>query len=65
MYYTTALDKMTWKETKRLIRSDLSRLGNINIFIWKEGVKYLICNASFKITFWFRIGNYLGTKKGM
>lgn len=55
------MDKTNWKETKRLIRSDLSRFGNINKW---EGVKYLICNASFKITFWFRIGSYLGAKKG-
>lgn len=53
---------MNWKETKRLIRSDLNRLGNINKW---GGVKYLICNASFKITFWFRIGSYLGSKKGI
>lgn len=51
---------MNWKETKRLIRSDLNRLGNINKW---GGVKYLICNASFKITFWFRIGSYLKNRK--
>lgn len=28
------------------------------------GVKYLITNPSFKITFWFRIGSYLKEKKG-
>lgn len=53
---------MNWKETKELIKSDLSRLGKINKFF---GVKYLLCNASFRITFWLRIGSYLKTKKGI
>ena len=53
---------MNWKETKELIKSDLSRLGKINKFFW---VKYLLCNASFRITFWLRIGSYLKTKKGI
>lgn len=51
---------MTWRECKYLINSDLSRLTNVNFF-W--GVKYLFFNASFRITFWFRIGSYLATKK--
>jgi serine O-acetyltransferase len=29
------------------------------------GVKYLLTNASFKITFWFRIGSYLRTKNNI
>lgn len=45
---------MKFKECRRLIASDLSRLKHV-----KWGVKYLITNASFKITFWFRIGQYL------
>lgn len=38
---------------------DLEKLTN------RWGVKYLLCNASFRITFWFRIGSYLKTKKGI
>lgn len=53
---------MKWKETKELIKSDLGRLGKINKLI---GTKHLLCNASFRITFWFRIGSYLKTKKGV
>ena len=49
---------MTWKECKILIDSDLARLNNIKL-AW---AKYLITNASFKITFWFRIGSYLKQK---
>lgn len=29
------------------------------------GAKYLITNASFKVTFWFRIASYLKQKKGI
>lgn len=52
---------MTWKECKYLISSDLKRLTNTK---W-GGVKYLFFNASFRITFWFRIGSYLVTKKNI
>lgn len=41
---------------KELIKSDLERMtsySKINV------LKYLIFNASFKMTFWFRIGSYL------
>lgn len=54
---------MNWKETKVLIHKDLGRLtprgrgGGI--------LRYLITNASFKITFWFRIGSYLKQKRGL
>ena len=50
---------MIWKECKSLIVSDLERLTNINKW---GGVKSLLFNASFRITFWFRIGSYLITK---
>ena len=52
---------MTWKECKYLTASDLKRLTNTK---W-GGVKHLFFNASFRITFWFRIGSYLSTKKGL
>ena len=51
---------MIWKECKSLIVSDLERLTNINKW---GGVKSLLFNASFRITFWFRIGSYLITLK--
>lgn len=52
---------MAWKECKNLIISDLSRLTQNQ----HNGIRYLFLNASFRITFWFRIGSYLGTKKNI
>lgn len=54
---------MSFRNTILLIRTDLYRLTDNTK--WYIGMKYLICNASFKITFWFRLGNYLKTKKGI
>lgn len=53
---------MKWKECKSLISSDLERLTSVNKW---GGVKYLLFNASFRITFWFRIGSYLMTKRNI
>lgn len=39
---------MKWKECKSLISSDLERLTSVNKW---GGVKYLLFNASFRITF--------------
>jgi len=50
---------MNWKECKSYIKADLKRLTNTNFM---GGVKYLIFNASFRITFYFRIGSYLKAK---
>lgn len=50
---------MKWKETKALIKSDFARFENIS---YLKGIKYLLCNHSFKITFWFRLGSYLKMK---
>jgi serine O-acetyltransferase len=45
---------------RKLILSDLGRLSKSpNMFTL---IRYLITNASFKITFWFRIGTYLKVK---
>ena len=41
---------------RELIVSDLNRLTKANIFSW---LRYLLFNASFRITFWFRIGSAL------
>lgn len=54
---------MTYKDCKILINEDLQR-------ICKGGgkwmvIKYLITNASFKITFWMRIGGWLGCHKNV
>lgn len=46
-----------------LIKSDLKRLRQNHHFI-PHCIKFLITSASFKITFWFRIGSYLKNKKG-
>ena len=52
---------MIWKECKQLIYSDSKRLTNTK----HKGIIYFFSNASFKVTFWFRIGSYLQTKKGV
>ena len=41
-----------------LIRSDLTRLKK-GKYLFFQCIRFLITNASFKITFWFRIGSYL------
>lgn len=51
---------MKWNECKKLISEDLSRLtGKKTIFTI---LRYLLTNASFKITFGLRVGNYLRSK---
>lgn len=53
---------MTWKECKKLIIEDAQRLDIKN---FSGGVKYLIFNASFKLTFWFRLGCFLIDKQNL
>jgi serine O-acetyltransferase len=53
---------MTFKECKISIWADLNRMTKAGFF---EGFKYLLFNASFKITFWFRIGCYLKSKRNI
>ena len=62
MYNPPIMDTQSWKETKELIKSDLQRF-NTNSKL--KLIKYLINNASFKITFWFRIGSFLQQKTGI
>ncbi len=62
MFIPEIMDKMNWRKTKLLIKSDLRRLNKTNN--WRV-INYLFTNASFKITFWFRIGSYLQTRKGL
>ncbi len=50
---------MEWIECKRLIIQDLNRLTDVGA--WKL-VRYLVTNASSRITFWFRMGSYLAQK---
>lgn len=50
---------MNFTTLKTLIKSDLNRLSNYKFYYI---VKFLISNASFKITFWFRVGNYLSAQ---
>lgn len=52
---------MTFSECKFLIRKDLDRLSPKKRLRY---VRYLITNASFKITFWFRLSSYLKSKTG-
>ena len=58
---------MDWIECKALIKADYSQLvGNANVTrkqVILGGTKKLITNASFKVTFWFRIGSYLKGKR--
>lgn len=51
---------MKWKECKVLVYEDLCR--STNNPSKKEAFKMLITNASFKMTFWFRIGSWLEGK---
>lgn len=51
---------MTFKSCKKLIYADLERLTTPNS---RKGIRYLCLNASFRITFWFRVGNYLKVQK--
>ncbi|WP_252191192.1 serine O-acetyltransferase [Polaribacter sp. Q13] len=53
---------MTFKECRQDIKSDLGRLTIANK---KNALRYLLFNASFKITFWFRLDTYLGAKKNI
>lgn len=54
---------MKFMECKTLILSDLARIThNPN----RGGIfRYLITNASFKVTFWFRIASWLGSHHSM
>lgn len=52
-----------WEKTKQLISCDLHRLTHNGGWWW--GIRFLISNASFKTTFWYRICSYLQTKKGL
>lgn len=57
---------MIWKECKKLIKADyvqlVQREEKTAIRYILLGCKKLITNASFKVTFWFRIGSYLQYK---
>lgn len=53
---------MNYREMKFLIVEDMAALDKPS---FKNFVKYLICNASFKITFWYRVLNWLKDKKVM
>lgn len=53
---------MTWKECKEYIYLDLNRLTDVTFY---KVVRYLFFNPSFRITFWFRVGNYLQTKRNL
>lgn len=53
---------MTFNNCKDLICLDLNRLSYKNRM---DFFRFLITNASFKITFWMRIGNWLSKNKGL
>ncbi len=57
---------MKWIECKRLIKADYIQLVSnpkvANSKIITGSVAKLITNASYKVTFWFRLGNYLREK---
>lgn len=52
---------MTWKECKKLILEDLKRTTNNPSKV--NAIRFMITNASFKMSFWFRIGTYLQGKR--
>ena len=62
MYNSSIMDNSKWKETKALIKFDLQRFNTTSKW---DYIKYLINNASFKITFWFRVGSFLQGKTGI
>ena len=45
---------MNWHSCCEYIKADLSRMTVPSI---RSAIKYLICNASFKVTFWFRLSS--------
>jgi|SRR5690554_1189632 len=51
---------MRTSELKHLIKSDLERMTHYST---RQVLKYLLFNASFKITFWFRIGSFIKHRK--
>lgn len=53
---------MTFKECRTAIQADLGRMTRPGFWV---GLKYLVFNASYKITFWFRIGGYLKSKSNI
>lgn len=53
---------MKYKELKELIKGDLSKLSPPNRI---NCIKRILFNASFKITFWFRICGYLKSKNSL
>ena len=53
---------MKYKELKELIKGDLSKLSPPNRI---NCIKRILFNASFKITFWFRICSYLKSKNSL
>lgn len=55
---------MKWKECKTLIREDLYRITLSDNMSYIKVTKLLLSNASFMVTFWFRLGNYLNNKRG-
>lgn len=52
---------MTWKIVKDLIWDDLCRTTDHPSKI--AALKLMITNASFKMSFWFRIGSWLESRK--
>lgn len=56
---------MKFEECRRYVNSDLKRLtlGNKSGGV-KLLLRYLTTNASFKVTFWFRIASFLCLKRG-
>ena len=48
---------MNWKECKALIKKDLSRSSDKLTLL--NACRFVITNSSFKMSFWFSIGNYL------
>lgn len=51
---------MNWKKCKCFILEDYCRLRR-----HRGVVYYVLTNASFKVTFWFRIGSYLKGKSNI
>ena len=53
---------MNFFELKQYIALNLERIDSFKL---RNVLRYYITNASFKITFWFRVGNYLNSKSSL
>ncbi len=57
------MNLITWKYTKECINEDYARLGKRESFF--KMALMAIAHPSFSVTYWFRIGSYLASRKNV